>query len=307
MGTLNVPDSQKPENESLDDILGIAGPLLEIMDIGAMPEGDDRYSVLVKQGLARVTGFEPNQEQLSRLRARTGPYTYHSAFLGDGNPATFRVARYPGCSSLLEPDPGVIDLFSTIGAADPGGNFHIIRSENVQTIRLDDVPGCAAPDLIKIDVQGAELTVLDNGRRTLANALLVDCEVEFLPLYRDQPLFCDMQAFFRECGFVLHKFVDVAGRCFRPHTLDNPVLPMSRLLWADAIFVRDFTRLERYSSDDLIKACAILHGVYRSYDLVSFLLQECDRRSKTRYADPYMAYLQRAPVSLMFMNPKSHA
>ena len=79
-----MPDTQWPEFESLDEILGIAGPLLEIMDILAMEEGADRYLVLVGQGMARVTGFEPNEEQLSRLKARPGPYTYHSAFLGDG-------------------------------------------------------------------------------------------------------------------------------------------------------------------------------------------------------------------------------
>ncbi len=79
-----MPDTQWPEFESLDEILGIAGPLLEIMDILAMEEDADRYLVLVGQGMARVTGFEPNEEQLSRLKARPGPYTYHSAFLGDG-------------------------------------------------------------------------------------------------------------------------------------------------------------------------------------------------------------------------------
>ncbi len=305
-GVLIVPDTQLPEFESLDEILGIAGPLLEIMDIGAMGEGADRYSVLVGQGMARVTGFEPNEEQLSRLKARPGPYTYHSAFLGDGKPARFRLTRYPGCSSLLDPDPRVIDLFSTIGAADPRGNFHVLGTEDVETKRLDDISDFTRPDLIKIDVQGSELTVLQNARKTLEGTLIVECEVEFLPIYKDQPLFCDIQAFFRDCGFVLHKLVDVAGRCFRPHTLDNPFLPISQLLWADAIFVRDFTRLDRYSTDDLIKSCMILHGAYHSYDLVSMLLAEHDRRLNTHYASPYMAHLQRGNLSLMFMNQKTH-
>lgn len=302
-----MPDLHTPEMESLDEILGIAGPLLEIMDIGAMGEGADRYSVLVGQGMARVTGFEPNGEQLSLLRSRPGPFTYHSVFLGDGKPARFRVTRYPGCSSLLDPDPRVIDLFSTIGAGDPRGNFHVLRTEDVDTTRLDDVPGCTQPDLMKIDVQGSELAVLQNGRRTIAGTLIVECEVEFLPIYQDQPLFCDIQAFFRESGFVLHKLVDVAGRCFRPHTLDNPFLPISQMLWADAIFVRDFTRLGRYSTDELMKSCMILHSVYRPYDLVSMLLAEHDRRTQSDYASPYMARLRRGNLSLMFMNQKTHA
>jgi hypothetical protein len=46
----------------------------------------------------------------------------------------------------------------------------------------------------------------------------------------------------------------------------------------DAVFVRDFSRLDRYSDDDLIKAATILHVVYRSYDLAGVYLREFDRR-----------------------------
>ena len=300
-------DAPESESRTLSDILGLGLPMLEVMDIGAMDEGEDRYSVLVEQGQARVNGFEPDETELAKLRERKGPYTYHPIFLGDGKPATFRLARYPGCSSLLDPDPAVIDLFSTIGASDLRDNFCIFRTKQVTTTRLDEVTECPAPDFIKIDVQGAELTVLENGRRTLATAVVIECEVEFVPLYRGQPLFCDVQNFLRDAGFVLHKFVDVAGRCFRPLALENPFLAMSQLLWADAIFVRDFARLERYSKEDLLKACLVLHSVYRSYDLVSLLLREYDRREKTSLNDSYLVHLRQAPLVPMFMNQKTHA
>jgi len=292
------------KTERLSEILDVALPVVEVMDIGAMEEGDDHYATLVRQGQARVTGFEPNQEEIAKLRKRSGPYCYHAAFLGDGQPATFHVARYPGCSSMFAPDPAVIDLFSTIGAADPGGNFHVVRSEKVQTTRLDDIVDCALPDLIKIDIQGAELTVLTHGQQKLEHAVVVECEVEFVPLYRNQPLFCDIQMFLRECGFVLHKFVDVAGRCFRPFTQENPYLPMSQLLWADAVFVRDFTTLESYSKEDLLKASLLLHTVYHSFDLVALLLREYDQRHATALFDRYIKYLRNTPLPIKFMNPK---
>jgi FkbM family methyltransferase len=299
-------DTSASNNKKLRDVLGLPLPTVEIMDIGAMDEGEDRYAVLVDQGEARVTGFEPDEKQLASLKVREGPYTYHSVFLGDGKPATFRIARYPGCSSLLDPDPGMIDLFSTIGASDLRDNFSVHRTKQVTTTRLDEVQ-TAPPDLIKIDVQGAELTVLQNGRQTIANAVVIECEVEFVALYRNQPLFCDIQSLLRDSGFVLHKFVDVAGRCFRPFVLENPVLPMSQLLWADAIFVRDFTKLERYSKEDLLKACQILHSVYHSYDLVSLLLREYDRREGVSMNDRYMSHLRLLTITPMFLNQKAHA
>ena len=135
-------------------------------------EESDRYDPLIAQGLARVTGFEPNPAELERLAERPGPYRYLPLFLGDGEPATFHLTRYPGCSSLLEPDPAIINLFETMGC-EADGNFHVVGTERVQTSRLDDLLPDVRGDYIKIDVQGAELTILRNGRAVLARTLFL--------------------------------------------------------------------------------------------------------------------------------------
>ena len=54
-----------------------------------------------------------------------------------------------------------------------------------------------------------------NAVATLTGTVVIDCEVEFVPMYRGQPLFGDIQCFLREQGFMLHKFIDVDGRAFR--------------------------------------------------------------------------------------------
>jgi FkbM family methyltransferase len=275
----------------VDVFEGLDAPAVEILDIGALSEGTDRYQPLVDRGQARVTGFEPNPTEYARLRERAGPYTYFPKFLGDGQPKTLHVARYPGCSSLLAPDPTVINMFTGIGAEPPGGNFAILKTEPVETTRLDDIDGLRAPDFLKIDVQGAELMVLENGRRTLESVLVLESEVEFLALYKDQPLFADIDAFLRSQGFLLHKLIEVAGRNFRPVVTPNPLEPISQILWADAVYVRDFRTLGRWTETQLVKAATVLHEVYLSYDLVNLLLLELDRRrpqarpASARYLD----------------------
>ena len=260
------------------ELLGRPVPPIDVLDIGAMrEEGGDRYDPLIAQGLARVTGFEPNPAELERLANRPGPYRYLPLFLGDGGIATFHLTRYPGCASLLEPDPSVIDLFETVGCGEDG-NFHVVRTEQVQTTRLDDLPPDIKADYMKIDIQGAELMVLQNGPRMLAKSLVVEVEAEFIPLYRGQPLFGDLQCFLRKHGFMLHKFVDFGGRPFRPVRPKNVFAPISQAMWADAVFVRDFSRLDSFTDEDLIKAATILHVVYRSYDLVGVFLRAFDRR-----------------------------
>jgi FkbM family methyltransferase len=288
----------------LGDFLACLGDIrpngIEVLDIGALSEGADRYQRLVDLGLARVTGFEPNPAEYERLSKRPGPYTYFPRFLGDGRPHTLHVARYPGCSSLLPPDASIIDMFTGIGATLPDDNFVIRHTEAVETTRLDDIDGLRPPDYVKIDVQGAELMVLENGLRTLENVLVLETEVEFLPLYKGQPLFADLQAFLHARGFLVHKLIEVAGRNFRPIVTPNPFEPISQILWADAVFVRDFRTLGTWTDMQLAKAATVLHEVYLSYDLVNLILLELDRRrpqapsASVRYLD-YLRTLPKLP------------
>lgn len=282
-------------------------PLIEILDIGAMIEGEERYAPLVERGLANVTGVEPDPQQHAKLCAeKQGPYNYLPYFLGDGKPSTFHETYYPGCSSLYRPNTNVINMFNPWGAETGRRAFHINRTVEVNTKRLDDVKECPRPDYLKIDVQGAELDILENGEKTLSSLVVLESEVEFLPLYENQPLFADVDAFLRERGFVLHKFVDMGGRCFKPFAYqNNRFAAISQLLWADAVYVRDFTAHDRLSAVQLLKSAIILNDVYLSYDLVHLLLREYDRRKDTDLAARYERRL-RACDSLprFYLNPK---
>lgn len=290
---------------SLSTILPGDWPVLQVLDIGAAPEGGVRYQPLLDRGLAEVTGFEPQPEQLAKLREMPGPYRWLSHVLGDGSAATFHITRFPGCSSLLEPDPAVIDLFHRISAGRPGGNFHVIDRQAVKTVRLDDVPCRPRPDHIKIDVQGAALLVLRNGTETLRNALVVEAEAEFVPLYKGQATFGELQVFMQGQGFLFHKFLDICGRAFEPMAPPNPATPVSQALWADAIFVRDFTALDRYAPADLRKAALLLHDVYASYDLALRFLNELDRREGSDLGARYLpALLALGTVPRQFMTIK---
>ena len=287
------------------DIVEQPIPRISIVDVGAMDERQERYHRLLASGLAVVVGFEPNPEQFARLQGRGGPYRYLPLCLGKGGPARLHITRWPGCSSLLQPDPAVIDLFEMIGAAslDRTNNFQVLRDEELETVRLDDIVDLKV-DYLKLDVQGSELEILRHGTRKLADTVVIETEVEFLPIYREQPLFGDIQVFLRDQGFVLHKLIDCAGRPFRPFRRPNPYLPISQLLWADAVFVRDFSRLETYSDDGLLKAAAVLDVVYGSVDLVALLLGEYDRRRATSTRQCYIEKLGSRQVLTPFLNVK---
>lgn len=279
----------------LPQILGLPSDPISILDVGALNTGTDRYALLEKAGAAQVTAVELNPDAIERLKQLFPDRSFIPYALGDGSERTIHFCKYSGCTSLYRPDPKIIDRFTGIGASTPDGNFFVQGTEPIRTKRLDDIPNLPAFDFLKLDVQGAELDVLKGGERTLRSALLVETETEFVPIYENQPLFADIDSFLRARGFVFHKFIDFGGRAYRPFwgIGDSIQTPLSQLLWADAIYIRDISYFNDAPDSATIKAATLLHDIYRSYDLAAWLLQNLDNRKKTRWTEIYVAHLQK--------------
>ncbi len=71
-------------------------------------------------------------------------------------------------------------------------------------------------DYLKIDVQGSELAIFQNGRRRLADAVVIQTEVSFLPLYKKQPVFGQIDLELRGQGFIPHALTSIDRRMIWP-------------------------------------------------------------------------------------------
>lgn len=276
---------------------GAALPIVNAVDVGAaLLDGAPRWAPLLAAGRMRVWGFEPDDAQHDRLVRHGAPgFTPIKAALGRGEARTLHICRYPGCSSLLRPNAPMINLFTGIGAEPETGNFAVIREQAVETRRLDGF-AIPPPDYMKLDIQGAELDALEGAGAMLDRLCVVEAEAGFVPLYEGQPLFGDLQRWFCDRGFLLHKMVDLGSRPYRPVRVgDNPAAPFSQWLWADAVFVRDPSALGVWpGAESLLKAALVLHELYRSYDLALHLLRAYDAQAETRLAARYGAALAQA-------------
>ncbi len=101
--------------------------------------------------------------------------------------------------------------------------------------RLVREAGMAGPVLLKVDVQGAELDVLDGAERTLSDSELVVLEVSFFKFFQDGPECADIIAYMKTRGFVPY---DIVGRQYRP--LDEA------LSQADITFVKEHGLFRRH-------------------------------------------------------------
>ena len=268
-------------------------PRIKIVDIGANPiDGAPPYAPLMRNGLADVVGFEPNPEALAALQARKGPneiYLPHA--VGDGGRHELKFCRASGMTSLLDPNAELLDLFHGFAQWS-----EVLGREPIDTVRLDDVPETAELDLLKIDIQGAELMVFENAPARLDRALVVQTEIEFVPMYRGQPLFSDVDILMRRHGFLLHRFDDIISRVVKPLSVNgDPMAGMSQQLWSDAIYVKDFTKPDRLTPEQLVKLAVILHECYESFDLALHFLRAHDLRLGTAYSSAYLGFLQGAP------------
>ncbi|WP_241666984.1 FkbM family methyltransferase [Muricoccus nepalensis] len=280
---------ENPARSSFGALTGTSVPL-HIVDVGANPiDGTPPYAPLLASGNATVLGFEPNPAALDRLQAMKGPReTYLPHAIGDGGQHTLHVCAAPGMTSLLRPNPAVLGLFH--GFPDWG---RVVEEIPVATMRLDDIPEARGADMLKIDIQGGELMAMRHAESLLRDLLVIQTEVEFLPLYADQPLYADVEQHLRARGFVLHRFFPTVSRVIAPMLVNNNIYEgMSQLVWADAIFVRDFTRPELFSDRQLLAAATILHDCYGSLDLVLHLLTEHDRRTGGARAPGYLGSLR---------------
>ena len=265
---------------------------IKVVDIGAnMINELPPYAGMVTAGDADVVGFEPNVEALARLNEMKGPNeTYLPHAIGDGARHTLNCCQAPGMTSLLTPNLEVLSLLH--GFPDWA---RILTTEEVDTVKLDAIAETAGVDLLKMDIQGAELMALRHAKKRLKDTLVIQVEVEFLQMYVDQPLFADIDLFLRKHNFVFHRFFPLVNRMIQPMLINNDIYAgLSQTLWADAIFVRDFTHLDKLSETQILKTAAILHDCYQSYDLVLNLLNEYDRRTGKAIGPAYLPALKKS-------------
>ena len=181
----------------------------------------------------------------------------------------------------------------------------MISEEKVLTKRLDEFNAIKVCDYLKIDVQGAELDVLRGAAETLKNCLVVEIEVEFVPLYENQPLFSDVDNFMRRHGFFLHRLIDISGRAFHPFAVPgDPVKPVSQFLWADAVYVRKFTSFNQLEPQMLLKLAVLVHEVYNSVDLCARALAFYDGQMNTSLKAKFFKAIAEKGVELTFINVK---
>ena len=222
---------------------------LVVADVGCRWGFHERWESLEPN--VQLVGFEPDADEARRLKRLYGGKRVEVAPLAlgkDERVATLHIARDPGSSSLYEPTREVVEHRPELSRIEQVG------AESVQVTTLDAWAArtnLGPVHVLKLDVQGAELDVLEGAVGQLETVRLIESEVEFNPMYEGQPLYADIDRFLRAHGFVLWRLrslvhYEIAGQSSNFVAVDEQVFenrPVhfraqgGQLFWGHAYYV----------------------------------------------------------------------
>jgi FkbM family methyltransferase len=194
-----------------------------VIDLGAN-EGNFTNAVLTFAPRARVIAVEPAPEPLARLRARFADkpsvQVVGKAVSDRSGTAELHLTGHDHNSSLHRPRGEMQTLYE-----DPG--WSVVGDLTVETTSLDDLVGADEQiAVIKLDVQGGELAVIEGGESALQRTQAVLMEVTFVSHYEDDADFQRLNRELLERGFALTALSE-PGRTRR-----------GEVTWADACYSR---------------------------------------------------------------------
>ena len=264
--------------------------IFNLLEIGAAKTGKTKepfYKILDYFPHSKIIGFEIDKRVCDKMNSEASEgIKYYPYALGKANEKKkLYNTQAPMCTSLYKPNEKLISLYNNL-------HFAYLKNETeIETITLDNFISKNSIDnldFIKIDTQGSELDIFNGGKNSLKNVVKIICEVEFVPIYEDQPLFGDVNKFLNENGFMFNKFLGLSGRALKPLIPNKDLNKASQHMWSDAVFIKNIEVIQNLSDEKLLKL-SILSAAYFSMDLTFFCLSIYDRRYSSNLAKNWIS------------------
>ena len=263
-----------------------------LVDIGALSteNSEPRFHKIIEHfPSSEIIGFEIEKKVCDQMNSKAiKGIKYFPFALGKKNEKRkLYITESPMCTSLYKPNEKLLNLYHELQY------MNLKKESEIETITLDSFVNkhsIDTIDFIKIDVQGAELDIFKGSKKLLNNVLKIVCEVEFLPLYHNQPLFGDITQFLGKYNFMFNKFLGLSGRTLKPLVANKDKNFASQHMWTDAVFIQHINKIKNLNDEKLLKL-SVLAAIYNSLDLTCFYLFLYDERNSSTLAKDWMRNL----------------
>jgi len=204
-----------------------------LLDIGAR-DGIGWPWIAVKSNSLDVILVEPDPVEAKVLEGKNQGKVLPYALWSEETELTLNINNSPGTSSVFEANMPFLQQFEDVQ------RFEVKDKVFIKTKTIDGLAQSNeinSVDFVKIDVQGGELAILQGGEKFFKNNIVgLEAEVEFAPMYKNQPLFSDVDVFVREqLGLELWDIRKSYWK-YKQQKYKGPL--KGRLIFGDALYLR---------------------------------------------------------------------
>ena len=234
---------------------------ISIIDLGAAGGIEPRWAKI--SAYLNYFGFEPDSRaiQLDTNKDFKSYTVIPSLVSNKREIKNLYISREEGKSSIYQPNNEFISRFPN------SRRFETVKTVSLETATIDTLIKQEI-DFIKLDIQGAELDALEGSQEVLKSVLGIESEVEFMEMYKSQPLFSNVNEFLLKQGF---EFIDFTNlRRWERDRLGE----IGQCVFGDGLYLRspEFISSSRYTEIKIRKYIAILF-LYNRFDLIDVVLR----------------------------------
>jgi FkbM family methyltransferase len=264
-------------NFSGDNKMGINHLLsdnpLYIVDVGARDGMHSRWNKFTSSYKGILFEPDPKEYKLLKSKCEKNLIVLNFALSDSVGELDFHLCQKPYVSSVYLPN---IDFLNKFPEAE---RFDVVKSIKVQTDTLDNQlkkNNIFDIDFMKIDTQGHELSILQGSFDYLDNLVGLEIEVEFMPLYKKQPLFNEVNSFIRKHGFELF---DLKRYYWKRKESKKTRNQKGQLVFGDALYFKtpeQVLLMNRVTQEKIVRSICV-YLVYGYLDLAQALFSNANK------------------------------
>lgn len=193
-----------------DKLIG-SNEIMTVFEFGSR-YGEDTIEFARKYSGALIYGFECNPKSIPDLKNRIKPYrniVFEEKAIADfnGTVSFFQINEEKTKTTWSDGNQGASSIYKASGKY-PLEDYYQDMIK-VESIRLDSFMAdnqLANIDILWMDIQGAELKALEGLGKEIEKVKIIHLEVEFIEIYKKQPLFSEIDRFLMNKNFSLLGF-----------------------------------------------------------------------------------------------------
>lgn len=256
-------------------------PITIIDNAAVLPRHPD-YPKWMASGHLTVISFDPASllnKRVEALKEYGELHHYPHALLGDGQPTTLYATLDAEKGSTLKPLP------EEQQPEYMRDKLKVLAELPINTVALDQIEGLPSVDMLVLDDLHDAMAVLENGRETLKNTLLIQVKVAFQPSHVRQPNLAELQHWASLCGFRFYTLTDLKYHNPMAEHFSSESQQGGELISAQVLLFPNQERMENLTKLSLEKAAYIFDEILNKREAAAALLNGLDHGRLLRYCE----------------------